>query len=184
MRNGIIPDTYLWVFVISVLDKIFGPFRATAAPREDMVTHGALLQFTAQESFSKYDGGSCKPEDIGDHFNAWKGRCFRTGCVGNVPKFETALGLFQGASLASQPGAAAAATGHPAADGGGGTASGGGGTDAQVIDLTRKISALEDQIEEFEERNANLEESLQSSNFKLSSLLTHFKQCAVSLPSF
>ena len=60
-------------------------------------------------------------------------------------KIETALGLNQAASQALQPGPAAAdcgggtdAAGPPAADGGGG-----GGTDAQVIELTRKTSAME-----------------------------------------
>ena len=47
--------------------------------------------------------------------------------------FNAALGLNQGASQAAQPGAAAAADG-------------GGGTDAQAIELTRKIPAMEAQI--------------------------------------
>ena len=105
-------------------------------------------------------------EDIEDHCKAWEGRFLRPGYVFDVLKFETALGLIQGASQASQlgaaaaatrlpaadggggnssegasqasqPGAAAAATGPSAADCGGGTASGGGGTGAQVIVLTR-----------------------------------------------
>ena len=46
------------------------------------------------------------------------------------------------------------AVGPPAADGGGG-----GGTDAQVNELTRKISAMEAQIEQLEQRNGVLEET-------------------------
>ena len=68
--------------------------------------------------------------------------------------FETALELDQAASQAPQSGPAAAdgggctdAAGPPAADGGGG-----GGTDAQVIELTRKTSAMEAQIEQLEQR--------------------------------
>ena len=53
-----------------------------------------------------------------------------------VKSFESALGLNQAASQASQPGPAAAAAGPPATVGGGG-----GGTDAQVIELTRKGSS-------------------------------------------
>ena len=78
-------------------------------------------------------------------------------------KIETALGHNQAASHAPQPGPAAAdcgggtdAAGPPAADGGGGA-----GTDAQVIELTRKITAMEAQIEELEQRNGILEENLQ-----------------------
>ena len=52
------------------------------------------------------------------------------------------------------------------------------------IEFTRKISALEAQIEQLEERNANLEESLRSLNSKFSSVLTSFKHFASSLPSF
>ena len=133
-------------------------------------------------------GGSCESGDIDKHVKAWKGRVPRTSSVRgaeNVDFFEAALRLNQGASQATQPGAAAAAAGPPAADGGGGgTASRGGGTDAQVIELARKISALETQIEQLEQRNANLEESLQSPNFKFSSPHTCFKQCASPLPSF
>ena len=77
-------------------------------------------------------------------------------------KIETALGLNKAASQAPQPGPAAAdgggcieAAGHPAADGGGG-----GGTDAQVIELTRKTSAMEAQIEQLEQSNRILEENL------------------------
>ena len=66
---------------------------------------------------------------------------------------ETALGLNQAASQAPHPGPSAAAAGHPVADGGGGTDvagpptadGGGGGTDSQVIELTRKISAMDAQ---------------------------------------
>ena len=67
-------------------------------------------------------------------------------------KIETALGLDQAASQAPQSGPAAAdgggctdAAGPPAADGGGS-----GGTDAQVIELTRKNSAMEAQIEQLQ----------------------------------
>ena len=80
----------------------------------------------------------------------------RKGSVRDAPKakkIETALRLNQAASQAPQPGPAAAdcggctdAAGPPAADGGGG-----GGTDAQVIELTRKTSAMEPQIEQLEQ---------------------------------
>ena len=70
----------------------------------------------------------------------------------------------QAASQAPQPGPAAAdgggctdAAGPRTANGGGG-----GGTDAQVNELARKISAMEAQIEQLEQRNGVLEE-----NFKL-----------------
>ena len=69
-------------------------------------------------------------------------------------KIDTALGLNLVASHGPQPGPAAAdcgsvtdAAGPPAADGGGG-----GGTDAQVINLTRKTSAMEAQIEQLEQK--------------------------------
>ena len=39
-------------------------------------------------------------------------------------------------------------------------------------------------VEQLEERNANLEDSLRSLDSKFSSLLAHFKQFASSLPSF
>ena len=65
--------------------------------------------------------------------------------------FESALELDQAASRAPQPGPAAVdgggctdAAGLPAADGGGG-----GGTDAQVIEVTRKTSAMVEGIEDF-----------------------------------
>ena len=67
--------------------------------------------------------------------------------------------------------------------------SGGGCTDAQVIELTTKISALEAKIEQLEQRNAleakieqleqrntNLEDSLQGLNSKFSSVLTYFNK--------
>ena len=95
------------------------------------------------------DGGSSQPGDIEKHFKAWEGRFLRTGSLGGAEKVktsETALGLNQAASQAYQPGPAAAAAGLPAADDGG-------GTDAQIIDLTRKISAMEAQIEQLEQRN-------------------------------
>ena len=68
--------------------------------------------------------------------------------------FETALRLDQASSRAPQPGPAAAdgggctdAAGPPAADDGGGS-----GTDAQVIEFTRKTSAMEAQIEQLEQK--------------------------------
>ena len=72
------------------------------------------------------------------------------GGASEANTFETALGLNQAASRASQPGPAAAAAGPPAADRGDCTdaagppvADGSGGTDAQVIELAREISAME-----------------------------------------
>ena len=190
-----------------------GPLRATAAPRENILPEGTLLHFTAQVQFCKFGGGT---EGIEDHCKAWTGKFLRTGYVLDIQKFETALGLSQcasqafhpgaaaaatgppaadggggnsGASQAFQPGAAAAATGPPAADCGGGTASGGGCTDAQVIELTTKISALEAKIEQLEQRNAleakieqleqrntNLEDSLRGLNSTFSSVLTYFNK--------
>ena len=177
-----------------------GPLRATAAPRENILPEGTLLHFTAQVQFCKFGGGT---EDIEDHYKAWTGKSLHTGYVLDIQKFETALGLSQGASQAFHPGAAAAATGPPAADGGGGnsgasqafqpgaaaaatgppaadcgggTASGGGCTDAQVIELTTKISALEAKFEQLEQRNTNLEDSLQGLNSKFSSVLTYFNK--------
>ena len=147
------------------------------------------------------DGGSGELGDIEKHIQIWEGRFLPTGPVRvskQVERFEAALRLRQGASKASQPGAAAAAAGPPAADGGGGTgaagspaadggsgtASGGGAPEPRDIELTRKISALEAKIEQLEERNANLEDSLRSPDSKLSSPLAHFKQFASSPPSF
>ena len=95
----------------------------------------------------RHGGGSSQPGDIEKHFEVSEGRLLRTGSFGDAAKaktFETALGLNQAASQASQSGPAAAAAGNPAVDGGG---RGGGGTDAQVIELTRKISAMEALIE-------------------------------------
>ena len=129
-------------------------------------------------------GGSCEPRDIDKQFKVWKGKVLRTGPVrsaATLKTFNTALRLIQGASQASQPGAAAAAAGPPAADGDGGTASVGGGTDAGAIELTRKISAVVAQIEQ---RNANFEKSLRSPNSKLPPLGNYFKQFASSLPSY
>ena len=70
------------------------------------------------------------------------------GDAAKVSAAETASRLNQAASQTSQPGPAAAAAISPAADGGGG-----GGTDAQVIELTRKISAMESQIEQLDQTN-------------------------------
>ena len=93
------------------------------------------------------------------------------GGAANAKTYETASGINQAASQASQPGPAAAAAGPPTADGGGGTdaavppaadSGGGGGTDAQVIELTRKISAMKAQIEQPEPRNGILEEPAQT----------------------
>ena len=96
------------------------------------------------------DGGSSQPEDIEKHFKAREGRVLRTGSVrggAKVKTFETALGLNQAVCRASQPGPTAAAAGPPADCGGGG------GTDDQVIELARKISAVEYQIEQLDQRN-------------------------------
>ena len=90
-------------------------------------------------------GGSFEPGGNDKHSEVWKGKVILKGSVrgaANLNPFNTALGLNQGASQASQPGSAAAAAGPPAVDGGGGTASEGGGTDAQAIELARKISAM------------------------------------------
>ena len=125
-------------------------------------------------------GGSSQPGDIEKHLEVWEGRSLRTGsAVGaaKVKTFETALGLNQDVSQASRPGPAAAAVGLPAADGGGG-----GGTDAQVIELTRKISAMEAQIEHLEQRNGILDESIQGHNTKFASIMNYLKQCTSSLP--
>ena len=100
------------------------------------------------------DGGSSQPGDIEKHFGVWEYMVPQTGSVrgaAKAKKIKTALGLNQASSRASQPGPADAAAGPPAADGGGGTEAagppavdggGGGGTDAQVIELTCKISAM------------------------------------------
>jgi len=196
MLKGIGPDTCLWVFVIGENDKIFGPLRATAAPRKNILPEGTLLHFTAQVPFCKFGGGN---EGIEDHYKAWTGKFLHTGYVLDIQKFETALGLSQGASQAFHPGAAAAATGPPAADGGGAsqasqpgaaaaaTGPPAAGSDAQVLELTRKISALEAQIERnaksfslLEERNAYLEDSLHTLNSKFDSLFTYLKN----IPTF
>ena len=100
------------------------------------------------------DCGSSQPGDIEKHYEVWEGKVHRTGSVRGAAKvktFETALGLNRASSKAPRPGPAAAAAGSPAADGGGG-----GGTDAQVIELTRKISAMGAQIEQLEQRNGIL----------------------------
>ena len=105
-----------------------------------------------------YDGDRSQPGDIEKHFEVWKGRFLSTGSVGSAAKFETALGLSQ------------AADGPPTADGGGGTdaagppttdGGGGGGTDAQAMELTRKISSMKAQIEQLEQRKIILKESIQ-----------------------
>ena len=97
------------------------------------------------------DGGSSQPGDIEKHFKVCECRFLRTGSVGGAAKvktFETALGLNQAASQASQLGPATDAAGPPTADGGGG-----GGTDTQVIELKRKIPAMVAQIEHHKQRN-------------------------------
>ena len=138
-------------------------------------------------------GGSSQPGDIERHFEVWEGKVLRTGSVRGdekVKTFETAFGLNQAASQASQPGPAAAAAGPPTADGGGGidaagppAADGGGGgaTDALVIELTRKISAIEAQIEQLEQRNGILCESIKTFNSLFASVVNFLKQCASSL---
>ena len=119
--------------------------------------------------------------------------------MGNAPEFETALGLNQGVNQAPQSGAAAAAAKPFTADGGCGTASqasqpgaaaaaagplaadGGGGTDPKAIELARKISAMEAQIEQLEQRNAILEVSIRTPNSEFASAISTLKQCAPSL---
>ena len=100
------------------------------------------------------------------------------------------MGLNRAASQASQPGPAAAKAEPPAADGGGGTdaaeppaadSGGGGGTDAQVIKMARKISAMEVQIEQLEQRNGIIRESIKTFNWKFASAMNHLKQFASSL---
>ena len=113
------------------------------------------------------DGGSSQPGDIEKHVKVWEGKVLRTGSVRGAEKaitFETAFGLNQATSQASQRGPAAAAAGPPA-DGGGG-----GGTDAKVIELTRKISAMKAQIEQLEQRNGILEGSILALNSKFASV--------------
>ena len=87
-------------------------------------------------------------KDMAKQLKVWQGKHFPTGQVSDAVNFQNPLGLDQPASQASQPGPAAAAAGPPAADGGG-------GIDAQVIELTRKISAMKAQVEQLEKRNAN-----------------------------
>ena len=145
---------------------------------------------------TRHDSGSSQPGDIGKHFEVWEGRFLRTGSVSDaaqVKTFETALGPNQVASQAFQPGLVAAAAGPPAADGGGGvtdaagppTADGGGrggaDTDAQVTELTRKISAMETQIKQLEQRNGILDESIRIPDSKISSAMNYSKQCNLSL---
>ena len=129
----------------------------------------------------------------------WEGRFLRRGSVcgaAKVKTFETTYGLNQAASQASQPGPAAAAAGPPAADCGGGggtdaagppTAGGGGGdgagTDAQVIESTHMISAMEAQLEQLEQRSRILKESIKTPNSKFSSVMIYLKQCVSSLPN-
>ena len=138
------------------------------------------------------DGSSSQPGDIEKHFEVWEGKVLRSGSVRGAAKvktFETALGLNQAASQASQPGPAAATAGPPAADGGGGTdaagppaadGGGGGGTDTQVIELVRKISAMEAQIEKLEQRNGILEKSTLTPNSKYAPVMNNLKQRASS----
>ena len=130
------------------------------------------------------DGGSGQLGDIEKHIPIWEGRFLRTSSVGDAAKFktsETALRLSQAASQASQSGPDAAAAEPLAADGGG---RGGAGTDAQVIELARKISAMEAQIERIEERNGILEESIQTPNSDFFPAMYHLWQCASSLQNY
>ena len=64
------------------------------------------------------------------------------------------------------------AAGPPAAGGGGG---GGGGIGAQVIELARNISAMEAQIEQFEQRNGILKGFIRTPNSKYASVMNYFK---------
>ena len=105
---------------------------------------------------------------------ALKGRQHPMGAVSDAVKvraFRNALGLNQAASEVSWPWPAAAAAGAPTADGGGG--GGGAGTDAQVIELTRKIAAMEAQIEQLEQRNASLGEYIKIPNSNFASAVYH-----------
>ena len=104
------------------------------------------------------------------------------GGASEAKTFETSLGLNQTASQVSQPGPAAATAGPPAAEYGGGTdAAGptfagkgsGGGTSAQVIELTHKISAMEAQIEQLEQRNEILTEYIRTPNSKFASVMNY-----------
>ena len=111
--------------------------------------------------------------DLEKHIHNWDGNHLRPGPVltsERVERLEAVLRLRQGPPAAGGGGGTGAA-GHPAADGGSGTASGGGAPEPRDIEFTRKISALEAKIEQLEERNANLEDSLQRLDFKFSSLL-------------
>ena len=131
----------------------------------------------------RHNGGSSQPGDIEKQFEVWEGRFLRTSSVGDAAKFktsETALRLSQAASQASQSGPDAAAAEPLAADGGG---RGGAGTDAQVIELARKTSAMEAYIEKLEQRNRILEESTRSLNPKFASVMNYLKQRASSLPN-
>ena len=131
----------------------------------------------------RHNGGSSQPGDIEKQFEVWEGRFLRTSSVGDAAKFktsETALRLSQAASQASQSGPDAAAAEPLAADGGG---RGGAGTDAQVIELSRKISAMEAHIENLEQRNRILEESTRSLNSKFASVMNYLKQRASPLPN-
>ena len=139
------------------------------------------------------DGGSSQPGVI--ERQVWEGKLLRTGSVGGAAKtkkYETALGFNPAVSQASQPGPAAAAAGPLAADGFGGTdaagppaadGGGGGGTDAQVIELTRKISAMVAQITHLEQRNGYIEESILTFNSKFTSVMNCFEKCASFLPN-
>ena len=109
--------------------------------------------------------------DMAKQFKVWQSKQFPTGTVSDALNFQNELGLNQPASQAPQPGPAAAAAWSPAADGGG-------GTDAQVTELARMIIAMEAQIEQLEQRNASLEESIRTPNSKFASFMGHLKQFA------
>ena len=126
-------------------------------------------------------GGSSQPVDIERHCEVWESKVLRTGSLRGSAKLktlETALGLNQAVSQASQPRPAAAAAGPPTADGGGG------GTDAQVIVLARKNFAMEAQIEKLERRSGILEKSIKTINSKFASVMNSLKPCASPLPNY
>ena len=120
--------------------------------------------------------------DLAKHFEVWKGRHPPpTGPVSDAVKVEAyrnTLGLNQPASQVSQSWPAATAAGPLAVDGGGV----GAGTDAQVIELARKISAVVYQIEQLEQRNGILDGSICTPNSNFASAMGHLKQCASSFP--
>ena len=49
-------------------------------------------------------------------------------------------------------------------------------SDAQIIELTRKVSAMEAQIEQIVQRNGILRESIQTPNSKYSSVMNNLRQ--------